>query len=112
MGNYIENVTGNVWIRFEHISGGSAGHWLQVDYLRLRAFVPIGENLDAWSINWLTSLLWLGVLAIASSTRSGTLTVFAGFLGLILGVLMLGTSSMVAISLILLNLYLIYTGSD
>ena len=111
-GDYIEDVTGDVWIRYDHQTNGASGHYLTVDYLKLRAFVMIGENVDAWSINWLTSLLWLGVLAIASMTRSGTMTLFAGFFGLILGILMLSTNTMVAISLILLNLYLIYTGSE
>jgi hypothetical protein len=110
-GNFIENGTGNVWIRFDHFSNGANGHYLTVDYIKLRAYVPL-INLDAWSINWLTSLLWIGLLGIGTFNKSGMLTIFAGFLGLILGLLMLGTNTMVGISLILLNLYLIYTGSE
>ena len=102
---------GQVWMRVLISSPGNVNHDVFIDYLRLKAFVMVGENLDAWSISWLTSFLWLGLVAIGVFKSNKILIMFAGFFGLILGLLLMTTSSMVSIALILLNLYLIYEGT-
>lgn len=115
LGGYIENVTGKVWIKLIHVSSGSIGHYINVDYLRLRAFVPTGgvdPNLDAWSINWLLSLIWMALVAIGIFDKNKIVIMFAGFFGIILALLMMTENMMVAIALICLNLYLLYEGTE
>lgn len=114
IGGFIQNDTGKVWIRIKHDSQGSAGHWLNVDYLRLRAFVPTGGtvNVDAWGINWLLSIIWLALVAIGVFDKNNILKMFAGFFGIILSILMFTENMMVAVALISINLYLLYEGTE
>lgn len=115
LGGFIENVTGKVWVRALHVSSGSIGHYIEVDYLRLRAFVPTGgvdPNLDAWSINWLLSLIWIALVTIGIFDRNKIVIMFAGLFGIILALLMMTENMMIAIALICLNLYLLYEGTE
>ncbi len=114
IGGFIQNDTGNVWIRFVHHESGSNGHFINVDYLRLRAFVPTGgvdPNLDAWSINWLLSIIWIALVAIGIFDQNKIIIMFAGFFGVILSILMLTENMMVAVALLCINLYLLYEGT-
>jgi hypothetical protein len=63
-------------------------------------------------INWLVALIWVGLLGIGIGKGKPIMILFAGFVGLILGLLMMPISSMVSIALILLNFYLLYSGSS
>jgi hypothetical protein len=89
-----------------------AGGQINIELIGVLVNEADALSLMSWGIEWLTGILWIALTGIGVFKKSGTMTVFAGFLGLILGLLMMSTSTMVAISLILLNLYLIYTGSD
>jgi len=116
IGGFIQSSTGKVWLRFIHHISGVGSHFINVDYIRLRAFVPTGgggiANLDAWSINWLIGILWLGLTAIGIFKGEKILIMFAGFMGIILGLLLLTESAMVSIVLICLSLYLLYEGTQ
>ena len=68
-------------------------------------------NLDAWSINWLMAIIWLVVMGIGVFKPDRIIRIFAGFFGLILGLLLMAENGMVSIALICLNLYLVYEGS-
>ena len=72
---------------------------------------PAILEVDELDIIWLIGLLWLGLVAIGYLKENKILIMFAGFLGLILGFLFFVESGMVAIVLILLNLYLLYEGT-
>ncbi len=113
LGGFIQNGTGNVWLRFVHPMSGSLGHSISVDYLRLRAFVPTGGtvNVDAWGINWWLMIIWLVLVAIGVFDKNKIILMFAGFFGIILAILMFTTNMMVAVALISINLYLLYEGT-
>jgi len=68
-------------------------------------------NLDAWSINWLMAIIWLVIMGIGVFKPDRIIRIFAGFFGLILGLLLMAENGMVSIALICLNLYLVYEGS-
>ncbi len=113
LGGFIQADTGNVWLRFVHHISGSNGHFINVDYLRLRAFVPTGGtvNVDAWGINWWLMIIWLVLVAIGVFDKNKIILMFAGFFGIILAILMFTTNMMVAVALISINLYLLYEGT-
>lgn len=69
-------------------------------------------GLQIGDISWLLSIIWLVLTGIGLGKENKILTMFAGFFGIILGLLLLGDSEMVSIALILLNLYLVYAGSQ
>jgi hypothetical protein len=90
---------------------------MEWEYVSLRGIIPrqaggVTPLLGAWDINWLTSIIWLGVLGFGIFNRIGVVTVFAGIFGVILGLLMLAVNSMVAIALICINIYFIYQGTE
>ena len=113
LGGFIQEDTGNVWIRMVHHIQGVPGHTLDVDYIKLRAFVPTGGtiNVDAWGINWLLMIIWLALVAIGVFSKNKIIIVFAGFFGIILAILMFTENMMVAVALISINLYLLYEGT-
>lgn len=69
------------------------------------------EGLNPWDINWMLSLIWLVIMGIGVFKPDRIIRIFAGFFGLILGILLLAINMMVSIALICINLYLIYEGS-
>jgi hypothetical protein len=113
--SYLNN--GSVWVRIIHYSAGNINHLMEFDYVSLRGIIPIvgnggNELLGAWDINWLTTVIWLGVLGFGIFNRIGVVKIFAGLFGIILGLLMLAVNSMVAIALICVNIYFIYEGTE
>lgn len=69
-------------------------------------------DLTPLDINWLTSLIWIGLIFIGYLSRTKTVLLFAGILGLVLGLLLLLESGMIGIIIICFNLYLLYEGTD
>lgn len=105
---------GSVWIKVDHESAGNINHVLWLDFIQLRGLVSfeVFPLLSAWDINWITALIWLAITTIGVFRTDKIIIFFAGFFGLILGIFMLSISSMVAVALICLNLYLIYEGTE
>ncbi len=97
--------------RIVHVSNGVASHWMRIDFISVIVVADTEPSLSPWDINWITALIWLTLTAIGVFKSNKILIMFAGFFGLILGLLLMTTSSMVSIALILLNLYLIYEGT-
>lgn len=104
---------GKVWMRVLISSPGNINHDVFIDYLRLKAFDSADSepSLSPWDINWITALIWLTLTAIGVFKGNKIMIIFAGFFGLILGLLLMTVSSMISVALICLNLYLIYEGT-
>lgn len=98
----------NFFYRIEVLPDSSRSHTPTI----LSAFVLFeGDSGLIGDINWLTALIWLGLMAVAMFKKTKVLIMFAGFFGLILGLLLLPVNSMIAVALLLLNFYLIYEGT-
>jgi hypothetical protein len=114
-GSFLNN--GSVWVRVIHISAGNINHLMEFDYLSLRGIIPrIGNGngdgvLSGWDINWITTFIWLALLGFGLFNDAGIVKIFAGLFGIILGLLFLAVNSMVAIALIFINFYFIYSGA-
>lgn len=98
-------------VRIIHTSPGNVNHWLRIDFISIITIGDTEPSLSPWDINWITALIWLTLTAIGVFKGNKIMIIFAGFFGLILGLLLMTTSSMISVALICLNLYLIYEGT-
>jgi hypothetical protein len=80
--------------RVTHTSAGNINHDLIIDFISLYTIEDDDPALSPWDINWFTALIWLVMVAIGVFRGSKIILIFAGFFGLILGLLLLDNNSM------------------